>query len=358
MLKGRTAVAKLPEQKKRALPDRTSAPRIVRDALQSAGRPLPATTRAKMEKRFRFSFSQVSLHEGDLAKRSAASLDALAYAVGNHVVLGPDANTEVLAHELAHVAQNGGQPLPDLDRLQIAPEGGPAEIQADAAATAVARESSVAPLSVVPAGYVRRKVARDKKAPAEPVAAPAALTDEEKDVLDQRKIVPDTVTQIFQQRTAKPITYVPDVRAEVVQLFESRYGKSLVYWLIEYSKTRKDLIFSLANVESGLSTPPQALIASATLGKSVLEDPAAILTHIARDNGKTAKCSRNREVSNAISWFSTVTISLSWRLRLRWITRLPMPSNFICTELAKTLCSWIPLSSCCTRSGCEEQSPP
>src|SRR5262249_47581838 len=73
-----------------------------------------AATRAFMEPRFGQDFSQVRVHADETAARSAASVQALGYTVGNHVVFGDGqyaprnaAGQQLLAHELAHTVQQG-----------------------------------------------------------------------------------------------------------------------------------------------------------------------------------------------------------------------------------------------------------
>jgi hypothetical protein len=89
-------------------------PPIVHQVLGTGGQPLPGHARHDMESRFRHDFSGVRIHLGDAAARSAEAVDARAYTVGRHIVFGsgsfaPDrpAGRAVLAHELAHVVQNG-----------------------------------------------------------------------------------------------------------------------------------------------------------------------------------------------------------------------------------------------------------
>jgi hypothetical protein len=72
-----------------------------------------------MEPRFRRDFSNVRIHTGGRAAESARSIDALAYTTGNHVVFGsaqyaPEtaAGRWLLAHELAHVAQQNRAAAP------------------------------------------------------------------------------------------------------------------------------------------------------------------------------------------------------------------------------------------------------
>ena len=88
------------------------APPLVHQALSSPGRPLDAATRAFMEPRFGHDFSQVRVHTGQLAARSANAVAAHAYAAGYDIVFGEGRYSPVtsegqrlLAHELAHVVQ-------------------------------------------------------------------------------------------------------------------------------------------------------------------------------------------------------------------------------------------------------------
>jgi hypothetical protein len=89
-----------------------TAPPVVHETLESAGQPLDTTTRAFMERRFGLDFSQVRIHTDARAAESARAVNALAYTVGRDVVFdtsqyapGTDAGKRLLAHELAHVAQ-------------------------------------------------------------------------------------------------------------------------------------------------------------------------------------------------------------------------------------------------------------
>jgi LysM repeat protein len=90
-------------------------PPIVHEVLRSPGRPLDVATRAFMEPRFGHDFSQVRIHADAKAAESARAVNALAYTVGRDVVFGAaryepgtEAGRRLLAHELAHVVQQGG----------------------------------------------------------------------------------------------------------------------------------------------------------------------------------------------------------------------------------------------------------
>jgi hypothetical protein len=94
---------------------RVGAPRCVGQVLSSPGSSLDPATRGRMEQRFGHDFSQVRLHAGGAAERSARELRALAYTVGNHIVFGEGryapatpAGERLLAHELTHVVQQSG----------------------------------------------------------------------------------------------------------------------------------------------------------------------------------------------------------------------------------------------------------
>ncbi len=92
----------------------TEAPPIVHDVLSSPGQPLDAATRSFMEPRFGYDLSEVHVHTGDQAARSARAMNALAYTVGRDVVFGANRyvpgtqeGRKLLAHELTHVVQQG-----------------------------------------------------------------------------------------------------------------------------------------------------------------------------------------------------------------------------------------------------------
>ncbi|MEN3615268.1 DUF4157 domain-containing protein [Plantactinospora sp. ZYX-F-223] len=84
----------------------------VHEVLRSAGTPLAEPVRRDMEARLGADFSDVRLHTGALAQRSAAEVDARAYTSGSHVVIGQGgADRHTLAHELTHVIQQRSGPV-------------------------------------------------------------------------------------------------------------------------------------------------------------------------------------------------------------------------------------------------------
>jgi len=92
----------------------TAAPPIVQEVLDSPGQPLDPAMRGFMEPSFGRDFSQVRVHTDPKAAESARAMDALAFTVGRDVVFAsgqyaPDMESgrRLLAHELAHVVQQG-----------------------------------------------------------------------------------------------------------------------------------------------------------------------------------------------------------------------------------------------------------
>lgn len=89
-------------------------PPIVYEVLRSPGQPLDAETRAFMEPRLGHNFSHVRVHADTRAAQSARDVNALAYAVGQHLVFGTgmfapatSSGKSLLAHELVHTIQQG-----------------------------------------------------------------------------------------------------------------------------------------------------------------------------------------------------------------------------------------------------------
>ncbi len=104
------------------------APPLVHDVLSSAGDALDAVTRARMEEHFGSDFGHVRVHTGSQAAETARAVHANAYTVGSHIVFdtgryqpGSPAGQRLLAHELAHVVQQGGRPGLSLQRDEKKP---------------------------------------------------------------------------------------------------------------------------------------------------------------------------------------------------------------------------------------------
>jgi len=100
--------------------NRTIAPPVVETVLREPGQPLDAATRSFFEQRFRYDFSQVRIHADSRGAESADAVGARAYAAGPDIVFAAGchdpastAGRRLLAHELAHVVQQGCAPSMD-----------------------------------------------------------------------------------------------------------------------------------------------------------------------------------------------------------------------------------------------------
>lgn len=89
-----------------------AAPPAVHQVLSTSGRPLDTATRAFFEPRFGHNFSRVRVHTDSTAEASAKEIQAQAYTVGEHIVMGSGLYSPgtqnggiLLAHELSHVVQ-------------------------------------------------------------------------------------------------------------------------------------------------------------------------------------------------------------------------------------------------------------
>jgi hypothetical protein len=124
-------------------------PPVVNDVLRSCGQPLDADVRTFMEPRLGFDLSAIRVHTGRQAADSAAAVNALAYTVGRHIVFGAgqyspgcDAGRRLIAHELAHVVQQGAGD--DMPPQTISDPADASEREADRAAEAALSPPPVA----------------------------------------------------------------------------------------------------------------------------------------------------------------------------------------------------------------------
>ncbi len=99
------------------------APAIVHEVLRSPGQPIDSGTRAFFEPRFGRSLSHIRVHTDAAAAASAQAIGARAYTRGPHIVFaGGHYQTEtpkgrhLLAHELAHTAQQEHGASSDVQR--------------------------------------------------------------------------------------------------------------------------------------------------------------------------------------------------------------------------------------------------
>lgn len=141
------------------------APPIVREVLNSPGQPLDNATRDFFEPRFGHDFSKVRVHADSEAARAATAVSSLAYTVGGDVVFGgglynsnSNAGRQLLAHELAHVVQQGTT----TSRSGSLPVSWPVDTDeqaADGMAAAVASGRSVPAVAAVAPPVLQRQQA-------------------------------------------------------------------------------------------------------------------------------------------------------------------------------------------------------
>jgi len=154
-------------------------------------------------------FSRVRVHADAGAAESARAVSALAYTVGPHVVFGagryaPEtpAGRRLLAHELAHVANEGEGTLPSAGSLRIGSASDPEEAAADGMASrAIAGEPSSATRvrSTAKTTFLRRQ-----EAAAAPAAtcSPEAMTGLQLFTTSARKLVDDAIAMVEARRNA------------------------------------------------------------------------------------------------------------------------------------------------------------
>ncbi|MEK6288295.1 MAG: DUF4157 domain-containing protein [Acidobacteriota bacterium] len=141
----------------------SSVPPIVHEVLRSPGQPLDASTRAFMEPRFGHDFSQVRVHTNAKAAESARAVNALAYTVGSDVVLGAgqyapatSAGQRLLAHELTHVIQQGGNARALQQDSKLGEENDRYEQEADRSAAQCMSGAQVQVPSMVSSSLIQR----------------------------------------------------------------------------------------------------------------------------------------------------------------------------------------------------------
>jgi hypothetical protein len=133
-----------------------------------------------MESRFDFDFSRVRVHDDPAASASARDVGAAAYTLGQHLVFasrryapGTAEGRRLLAHELAHVVQQGGgSSSHGGGAIEIAEATGPEERDADRLAdAALAGDAAVAATRAPP------RLARQKDDTSAPAANNVAAVD-------------------------------------------------------------------------------------------------------------------------------------------------------------------------------------
>lgn len=131
-------------------------PTSVDAAIGTTGEPLDVNVRERMGHALGHDLSRVRVHHDGFAARASRDVGALAFTLGDHVVFGAGRyapstpmGSELLAHELVHVAQGAQGLSRACDACAGAGAAGmsrpddPSELEADALASRVARGQSV-----------------------------------------------------------------------------------------------------------------------------------------------------------------------------------------------------------------------
>ncbi|MFJ8844277.1 DUF4157 domain-containing protein [Streptomyces cyaneofuscatus] len=113
----------------------------VHGVLRGSGQPMAEPLRQEMEARLGADFSDVRLHTGTTARRSAGEIGARAYTSGSDIVVGDGgADKHTLAHELTHVIQQRQGPVAGTvqgDGLRVSDPSDRFEREAEATANRV-----------------------------------------------------------------------------------------------------------------------------------------------------------------------------------------------------------------------------
>jgi len=111
---------------------------------------MDAPTRSLFEQHLGHDFGSVRIHADSKAAASARAVGASAYAVGTHVVFdgppsGGSSGLRLLAHELAHVVQQGAGSAKAGDEIRVGAADDPAESAAEAFSDAVVAGRGASP---------------------------------------------------------------------------------------------------------------------------------------------------------------------------------------------------------------------
>jgi len=146
-----------------------SVPAIVHEVVRAPGQPLDVQTRSFMEGKFAHDFSKVRIHADEKAGASARAVHSLAYTVGNNLVFAsgqysPQSaqGTRLLAHELTHVVQQGGNSNAMQSSLTIGQPNDRYEQEADRMSAFIAGTDTERPapaINALPGGHVQRACA-------------------------------------------------------------------------------------------------------------------------------------------------------------------------------------------------------
>jgi Domain of unknown function (DUF4157) len=213
-----------------------------------------------MSRRFSRDLSPIRVHTGTSAAASARELDAQAYTVGPHIAFGAgmyrprtSEGQRLLAHELAHVIQQGGERASETGLSKTAPrvaEGNDAEREADAAAGRVLEGR---PIHVSPRASLAGSVQRQGfHTPSVSVRSP---------------VLEETVTQLTELLPGRPLT------GTELALVQGVFGTA-----IDYSRVRliRTSVLEYRTVANSIRVPENFTIANAEMAQTLIHE----MTHV------------------------------------------------------------------------------
>jgi hypothetical protein len=151
----------------------------VQDVISRPGRSLPDEVRGPLEHGFGRSLAHVQLHDDSSALESARSVQAYAYASGDHIVVPPGAPLETYAEETEHTFQQRSGPVagtPDGQGHLVSDPSDSFEVAAKSKAGEVVSAAATAP-----AGPVQRQ-AEEEELPVQQAQAPVQRQAEEEEM--------------------------------------------------------------------------------------------------------------------------------------------------------------------------------
>lgn len=307
---GNAAVARMMQRRRdEAEPEGQAVQRpAVPDVLRSPGRPLAEPVRAEMEQRLGADFSDVRVHDGPAAQRSATAVGARAYTSGHHVVIGEGGgDRHTLAHELVHVVQQRSGPVSGTDNgsgLRVSDPSDRFEREAERTAHRVlagpvpAAESS----GVAQRASVQRAPGAAVEAAAETVVRPASETS-------LQRMFNDEDPEPAQQQPANPLrdfaaattdsdgAVTPGPRAAVLrQIAWEEHWAPIAEVCKKYHYTiavRETGEFSVKRIAEGAKPKPHTILEKSIKPSSVKKeygregsqaDPDAVLKWLAEED--------------------------------------------------------------------------
>ncbi|MGE4220424.1 MAG: DUF4157 domain-containing protein [Alphaproteobacteria bacterium] len=283
-----------------------AAPSLSHAPPGSPGQPLDPGTRSFMEARFGRDFGDVRLHTGPAAAAAARGLNAAAYAIGADIVFGagqfqPHAprGRRILAHELAHVAQqaHGG----------AHPTGGRQEEEAHAAAAGIdfgpvgIRQDAARGLALLSLGDLERAVWARVPEDVKPYVRP--LAQEVKTRLDAvvppQTQIPDPVADVVQHpldsATAaaskvkdKVAAQLPKTPGEAVNMVKQKVKQKAHEAVMQRAGTLKGVVLEATNIIDTAAWLPYAAhqVAEKAVGDNKYGKVALVLTDMVSGYGQ------------------------------------------------------------------------